>query len=105
MTIGDYIREKLSNWSVSLSDALIDVELARLNMSASDDVTSEINTDRFFYNVIPDLLFIPKSVSEGGYSISYDKDAMTIFYKVLAKRLGLPNNLSANTITDITNRW
>ena len=105
MTIGDYIKEKFSNWSVSYSDAMIEVELSRLGLSASDSITSEINTDKFFYNVIPDLLSVPKSVSEGGYSISYDKDAMTIFYKVLAKRLGLPNNLSANTITDITNRW
>lgn len=105
MTIGDYIKEKFSNWSVSYSDAMIEVELARLGLSASDSITSEINTDKFFYNVIPDLLLIPKSVSEGGYSISYDKEAMTIFYKVLAKRLALPNNLSANTITDITNRW
>lgn len=105
MTIGEYIKEKFSNWSVSYSDALIDVELARLDMSASDTITSEINTDKFFYNVIPDLLLIPKSVSEGGYSIAYDKEAMMAFYNMLSKRLGLPNHLSANTITDITNRW
>ncbi|QNS40191.1 hypothetical protein H0S70_07195 [Chryseobacterium manosquense] len=105
MTIGDYIKEKFSNWSVNYSDAMIEVELSRLGLSASDSITSETNTDNFFYNIIPDLLSTPKSVSEGGYSISYDKEAMTIFYKVLSKRLGLPNNLSANTITDITNRW
>lgn len=84
---------------------MIEVELSQLGLSASDSITSEINTDKFFYNVIPDLLSSPKSVSEGGYSISYDKEALMAFYNLLSKRLGLPNNLSANTITDITNRW
>lgn len=105
MTVGEYIKEQLSAWSVSFSDAFVEIELARLGMSASETITGESNTDLFFYNVIPTILSTPKSVSEGGYSISYDKEAMTIFYKVLSKRLGLPNNLSANTITDITNRW
>lgn len=105
MKIGDYIKEKLSTWSVSLSDAMIDVELSRLGLSASDTITSEVNTDKFFYNIIPELLLSPKSVSEGGYSISYDKDAMVAFYRMLTKRLGLSDSLSTNTITDITNRW
>lgn len=108
MTIGEYIKEKLSTWSVSYSDAMIALELSRVNLTASDSVTEEINFDSFFYNVIPDLLSAPSSVSEGGYSVSFsaeDKKAILAYYSMIAKRLGKPNLLSANTITDISNRW
>lgn len=105
MTIGEYIKEKTSLWSVELSDAYLTLELSKLEFSASDTITGETNLDQFFYNVIPDIILLPKSVSEGGFSISYDKDAITAYYKILAARLGLPNLLAKDTITDITNRW
>lgn len=105
MTIGEYIKEQLSMWSVSFSDAFIELELARLGLSPSETITGESNTDLFFYNVIPSLLSAPSSISEGGYSISYDKAAMVSYYSLLARRLGKKDILSANTITDITSRW
>lgn len=105
MTIGEYIKEKTSLWSVELSDGIIAAELARIELDPSVTITAETNLDKFFYNVIPDIILMPKSVSEGGYSISYDKDAITSYYKILTSRLGLPNLLAKDTITDITNRW
>lgn len=105
MTIGEYIKEKTSLWSVELSDGIIAAELARLELLPSDSLSAETNLDKFFYNVIPDIILLPKSISEGGFSISYDKDAITAYYKILASRLGLPNLLAKDTITDITNRW
>lgn len=105
MTIGEYIKEKTSLWSVELSDEVITLELSRVELDSSVTISAETNLDRFFYNVIPDIILLPKSVSEGGFSISYDKDAITAYYKILASRLGLPNLLAKDTITDITNRW
>lgn len=105
MTIGEYIKEKFSLWAVTLSGDLMGVELSRLNLSSSDEITQEINLDRFFYNVIPDILLMPKSVSEGGYSISYDASAMKAYYSMVAKRLGLNDQFGGNQIIDITNRW
>lgn len=105
MTIGDYIKEKFSIWSVELSDGLIEAELKKAGIDPSDVVTSEINTDIFFYNIIPDLLLMPTSVSEGGFSLSYDKTALTNFYSLIAKRLGKENLLNPNKITDITAKW
>ncbi len=105
MTIREYIKEKTSLWSVELSDGIIAAELARLELLPSEIITGETNLDQFFYNVIPDIILLPKSVSEGGFSISYDKDAINAYYKILATRLGLPNLLAKDTITDITNRW
>jgi hypothetical protein len=105
MTIGEYIKEKTSLWSVELSDEVITLELSRVELDSSVTISAETNLDKFFYNVIPDIILMPKSVSEGGFSISYDKDAITAYYKILASRLGLPNLLAKDTITDITNRW
>lgn len=105
MNIGDYIREKLSIWSVSLSDELIQIELAKVNLDSSEAITGESNTDEFFYNVIPYILSAPKSVSEGGYSVSYDKEAMMMYFKMIALKLGKRDFLNSNTITDISNRW
>lgn len=104
MTIGEYIQEKFSNWSVEYSDGMVAAELARLNLNPSDTVTN-VNLDIFFYTVIPDLIPMPSSISEGGYSISYDKTALLKYYSMLARKLGKPDLLSDNTITDITLKW
>lgn len=105
MTIGNYIKEKLSIWSVELSDDLIALELSKVGLKSSDTITAEINTDNFFYSVIPDIISMPNNVSEGGYSISWDKPSLLKYYSMVSKRLGKPNVLSDNTITDITSKW
>lgn len=105
MTIGNYIKEKFKLWAVDYSADAIDLELALLGLSSEDEATPETNLDRFFYNVIPDILMMPKSVSEGGYSISYDAGALKAYYSLMAKKLGLSDNLSSDKIIDITNRW
>lgn len=105
MTIGDYIKEKLSTWSVEFSDELIALELSRLNLVASDTITGETNLDKFFYIIIPDLISMPSNISEGGFTIGYDKAALLKYYSMLARKLGLPDLISENTITDITSRW
>ena len=105
MNLGEYINEKFSQWSVSYSDALIEVELNRLGLSASDTITGASNLDEFFYNVLPDILLVPTNVSEGGYSVSYDKDALTTYYKMLADRLKKPDLLSKNKIRNASNKW
>lgn len=107
MTIGEYIREKFSLWSVELSDGFLALECSRVNLVPSDTITSETNTDALFYNVIPDIILIPSSVSEGGYSIGRGDMVNVIesYYNALCQKLGKPNLLSKNTIKDITNKW
>ena len=105
MEIGNYIKSKLSIWSVELSDDFITAELLRVGLIGIDEVTESTNLDLFFYNVIPEILMMPKSVSEGGFSITYDKDALLAYYAILAKKLGYVNLLSNDTIIDITSKW
>jgi len=105
MTIGDYIQEKLSLWSVDLSDELIALELKRVGLNSSDDIAGEINFDNFFYNVIPDFILIPSSISEGGFSVGRNKDAIEAYYASICQRTGKSNLLVKNTIIDITSKW
>lgn len=107
MTIGEYIVEKLSLWSVIYSDALIEAELSKLNLIATEEYASNNaeKVDLFFYNILPEMLLMPENVREGGYSISYDKKTMESYYSLLSQRLGMPNLLPKPTITDISNEW
>ncbi|MDR4892280.1 MULTISPECIES: DUF6706 family protein [unclassified Chryseobacterium] len=105
MTIGEYIQEKFSLWSVEYSDGMVAAELGRVNHNPSETITNDINLDNFFYNVIPDIINMPSSISEGGYSISYDKATLMKYYSMIARKLGKPDLLSENTITDITAKW
>lgn len=104
MTIGEYIQEKFSNWSVEYSDGMVAAELSRVNLNPSDTITN-VNLDIFFYNIFPDIISMPSSISEGGYSIAYDKAALLKYYSMLARKLGKPDLLTDNTITDITSKW
>nr|DAD65232.1 MAG TPA: hypothetical protein [Siphoviridae sp. ctD4R19]DAS00857.1 MAG TPA: hypothetical protein [Caudoviricetes sp.] len=106
MNIGDYIKEKLAIWSVDLSMDRINAELTKINLSSSDEVRADTNLDLFFYNVIPDIMMQPSSISEGGYSVSFDKDVIRSYYNFLCGKLGKPNMLEQNnSIKDITSRW
>lgn len=105
MTIGEYIQEKMLLWSVEYSDELISLELSRVGLNSSETITEKTNIDSFFYNVIPDIISMPSSISEGGLSISYDKAALLKYYSMVAKRLGKPDLFTTNTVKDITSRW
>lgn len=106
MIIRDYIKAKFSLWSVELSDEQIDLEIVRLGLDPSETITEEINLDLFFYTIIPDILLTPTNVSEGGFSISFDKSALLKYYSMLAKKLRKQDLLSEkSTIKDITNQW
>ena len=107
MTIRDYVREKLNLWNVDLSDTMLEIELAKLNLSGNEAVKADTSTDLFFYNIIPDVLLRPTSISEGGYSVSFDRKAVEEYYLFLCKKLNKNNLLinKNNQVKDITNRW
>ncbi len=106
MTIGEVVQSRLQTWGITIPQAELEVRLAKLNINYCDSLTIEVDLDRFYYDNIPELLVMPKSVSEGGYSISFDRDAIQEYYKFLAKKLNLPDKLeSKNGIKDITNQW
>jgi len=107
MTIGDYINSKLSIWGLELPNDFMEVELSKLSTSLNSDF-NEPKADEFFYNTIPVLLFSPSSISEGGFSISYNKEGVKEYYTFLAGKLGKEDLVKKSTqpkIRDISNKW
>lgn len=109
MTIKEFIVEKLSAWGVEYPTSLIVAFIQKMDIDPNADYKDTPNEkiDLIFYNIIPDLLLMPSSVSEGGYAISYNKQALTNFYKSLCSKLGKVNHLteSNNQIKDISKQW
>lgn len=107
MKVRDYLSAMFEGWSVEVSESLIDAELINVDLNGDSDYNSEakVKIDKLIYNIIPQLLLAPKSITEGGFSITYDKDAMIAYYRMIAEQLGLPNNLEKNKIRDRSNLW
>lgn len=107
MTIREYIVGKLSLMAVDYPEDLIAFELSKIGLEAEETISAEINLDLFFYNILPDVLLRPTSISEGGYSVSFDRNALENYYNSLCKKLNKPSALinPSNQIKDITNQW
>lgn len=109
MTIGDYINARLKQWKVEVSEDIVKIAFVVAKVQPTDDFTSTSENAAFqvLYKLIPDIIIsIPKSISEGGYSITYDKDAMIAFYTMIADKLNLPDEISGKaSVKDITRRW
>lgn len=108
MLVKDYVIERFNELGFGLSDETLSAEMGLVGLVDTDIVSEENNLKvyRLLYNVIPFVLLQPKSVKEGGYSITFDKDYLLTYYRFLCKRLGLKNELEVNpTVEDITEQW
>lgn len=105
MTIGDYVKLKMSQWSFEYSEQLLLAEMQAVGLDPESEYNENTKIDELFYKILPDVLFAPTSVSEGGYSISYDKEGMLAYYRMIARNLGKPDQTATQTIKDITKRW
>lgn len=58
------------------------------------------------FNIVGRSLFNGvTNVSEGGYSIGYDRNAWLDWYNLLADRFGFPRHDTFGKIENMTNRW
>jgi hypothetical protein len=105
VSIRDYIQGKFQSMSITLCEA----ELLELSINGgltmSSDVTASNIADvaRAIAGFIPGLLLRPSSVSEGGFSTSFDKDALMKYHAYLCSTYDLPNTLTG--IQDGTDLW
>lgn len=109
MNIRDFIMEKISTWGMNYSPNILQVEIQKVGLNPQEQYTPLMSKkiDLVLYHIIPDLLIQPQSISEGGYSVSYDKKGLTSFYLQLCKQLGKPNIIEdkTNTVIDISQKW
>ena len=107
MLIADFIKEKFQKFGVTLS--ITELEALLLDNSIAADQTYTTSSSKkaktALLQIIPEILVMP-SVSEGGYSVRFDKDGILAYYKVLCSELGIEDKLNAQPkIVDRSNRW
>lgn len=99
MTIKEYISNKFQSFGIQVSEAdLLDISFS-VNVILDDDINFDNleNVIVALVQYVPFLMSRPPSVSESGFSMSWDKDALLNFYNAMCKRYGLRNELDANS--------
>lgn len=93
MTNKQYLTKALSGLGMSEDD--IDIILLKSELDADADVDVR-SCDMATYNRMS-VLFkgVLQNVSEGGYSVSWNMDAVKLFYNALCSELGVENVLLA----------
>ena len=107
MTNKEYIRQRLNSFEVSEA-MFID---AGIDPDAEYEPSPELG--KAFIKLLEELILMPtlKSVSENGFSLSWDREGVRSWYMLLCKRYGVtPEDevlplLGVSAITDISDIW
>lgn len=92
MIIRDYIKQKFQTFGIQLSEA----DLLDIAMNAEDEVTEE-NKDLVNFKIvkfIPNLILRATSISESGFSMSWDIQGLKDYYSMRCKEYGIEDLLS-----------
>lgn len=102
MTYREYLTATLRRFYVSPTD----IDILMLNQGINPDDTVDIPTaKRAMYHEFS-LLLPLANVSEGGFSMSWDKDMVAAWYSMLANELDEPDVLNpGSSIANITDIW
>ena len=89
MTVNDYISQKFQTFGINLSEADL------LEISLSSMITSNIGLISVsMAEFIPSLLLRATSISENGFSMSWNIQGVKEYYSFLCKKYGLEDTLS-----------
>lgn len=99
MTVKEYISQKFQSFNVNLSDAdILDI----VESAGLDDGDIERNADnKFIVSVaiakyIPTLLLRATSISESGFSMSWNIQGIKEYYAYLCKQYGLIDEINTD---------
>lgn len=98
MSIKEYISDKFQSFGIQVSEAdLLDMSLnARKKL---DEEVSQGNIGAVSVAIacfIPSLLARPTSISESGFSMSWNLQGLKDYYSLLCKQYGLKDELNDN---------
>lgn len=94
-----FISDKVKAFGISISEAdLVEVKL-NTGLTDEDEVTEDIMPTVAYglAFIIPQLLAHPRSISEGGVSVSWDTKGLRDYYSLLCKQYGIKDELSDKT--------
>lgn len=96
MTVNEYISQKFQTFGIQLSEA----DLLDMCLNAKISGEDEMNQDCYdrvsvaIAKFIPSLLLHATSISESGFSMSWDIQGIKDYYSLLCKQYGLKDELS-----------
>lgn len=96
MTVREYISDKFQSFGIHVSEAdLLDMSL-NANVSPDDEVTGTGAISVAIANFIPSLLLRATSISESGFSMSWNTQGIKDYYSLLCRQYGLKDELNDN---------
>jgi len=105
MTVREYLTTKFAPFGIVLSEA--DFAEISFQVDINEELTDENMKDALravALSIIPQFLLRAKNVSENGFSISWDADALLRWYEWLCSYLEIDNQLTT-FVRDVTDRW
>lgn len=92
MSIKDYISQRFQTFGIQLSEAdLLDIG-GMEEGEVTDDNKTRINVA--IVKFIPSLLLRAQSISESGFSMSWNIQGIKDYYSMMCKQYGLEDNLN-----------
>ena len=98
MNVRDYISSKFQSFGFQVSEAdLLDMSL-NANANVDDDVEPDTigSISVAMARFIPSLLLRASSISESGFSMSWNIQGIKDYYSLLCKKYGLKDELNDN---------
>lgn len=92
MIIGDYIKQKFQTFGIRLSE----VDLLDISLGLDEEVTTDnkLKADVAIAKFVPSLLLRAQSISESGFSMSWNIQGIKDYYSWACKEYGLKDELS-----------
>lgn len=96
MTVNEYISQKFQTFGIQLSEADLLEMCINANISGEDEMDEDCQTrvSVAIAKFIPSLLLRATSISESGFSMSWNIEGIKQYYSFLCKQYGLKDELS-----------
>lgn len=97
MTVNEYISQKFQTFGINLSEADL-LDMCLNSKISGEDEMNEDAVSRVLYGIakfIPSLLLRATSISESGFSMSWNLEGIKQYYSFLCKMYGLKDELSS----------
>lgn len=96
MTVNEYISQRFQTFGIQLSEADL-LDMCLNSKISGEDEMNEDAVSRVLYGIakfIPSLLLRATSISESGFSMSWNIQGIKDYYSFLCKQYGLKDELS-----------
>ena len=97
MTVNEYISQRFQTFGIQLSEADL-LDMCLNSKISGEDEMNEDAVSRVLYGIakfIPSLLLRATSISESGFSMSWNLEGIKQYYSFLCKMYGLKDELSS----------